>query len=244
MFIIVGYIESEVHKQGLEDNKYRAKQAAMQDSEQNARRKFARFLLRASQLMEKEKVDLLSLKLTWKGYKGNISKEARRARDIKSFLMAISESQGPYAYRDLSDLLTLFCEEGSKTLLAEYEGELKQLLKDRVTPIRQNGMKFKVKVDRELTEANESDFRITVARLFECTPEDFLLEDIRSGCTELTYIIPSKLAESLQTRIAVSVEDFKNAKILQLTLEGLVLKHVVQFIRCRYAIPQSHPMEW
>ena len=192
----------------------------MQDSEENARRKFARFLLYASQLMEKEQVDLPSLKLTWKGYKGKISEEVRQAGDIKSFLMAISESQGPYAYRDLSDLLTLFCKEGSKEIVAEYEKELKQLLDDRVTPIRVNGMKFKVKVDRELSETNESDFRITLAKLFECTTEDFLLEDIRSGCTELTYIVSSKFGENLQTYTAVSVEDFRNAKILQLTLEG------------------------
>ena len=192
----------------------------MQDSEENARKKFARFLLHASQLMEKEQVDLDSLKLTWKGYKGKISEEVRQAGNIKSFLMAISESQGPYAYGYLSDLLALFCKEGSKKLLAEYEGELKQLLNDRVTPIRVNGMKFKVKVDRELTEINESDFRNTLARLFKCTTEEFLLEDIRSGCTELMYIISSKFGESLETRIAVSAENFKNSRILQLTLEG------------------------
>lgn len=217
--MILQFIESRPHEQGLEDNKYRGKQAAIQDSEENARRKFGRFLLRASQLMEKEQVDLPSLKLTWNGYKGKISEEACRAGEIKSFLMVISKSQGPYAYRDLSDLLTLFCE-GSREIVAEYEEELKQLLDGRVTPIRVNGMKFKVKVDRELSETNESDFRITLAKLFKCTTEDFLLEDIRSGCTELTYIISSKFGESLQTHIAVSVEDFKNAKILQLTLEG------------------------
>ena len=199
--MILQFIESGLQEQGLKDNKYRAKQAAIQDSEENARRKFGRFLLRASQLMEKEQVDLPSLKLTWKGIKGKISKEARRAGDIKSFLMATSESQGPYAYRDLSELLTLFCKEGSREIVAEYEEELKQLLDDRVTPVRVNGMRFKVKVDRELSETNESDFRITLAKLFECTTEDFLLEDIHSGCTELMYIISSKFGESLQTHI-------------------------------------------
>ena len=215
-------IECGPHEQALEDNKYRAKKAAIQDSEENSRRKFARFLLRASDLMEKTRVDLQRVKLAWKGIKGKISEEVDRAEDINSFLTAISESQGPYAYRDLSELLTLFCEEGSKEIVAEYEKELKQLLDDRVTSIRENGMRFKVKVDRELSETNESDFRITLARLFKCTTEDFLLEDIRSGCTELTYIISSKFGESLQAHIAVSVEDFKNAKILQLTLEGYV----------------------
>ena len=225
--MIPHFIEFGPHAQGLEDNKYRAKQAAIQDSEENARKKFARFLLSASQLMEKEQVDLPSLKLTWKGYKGKISEEVCQAGDIKSFLMAISESQGPYAYGYLSDLLALFCEEGSKKLLAEYEKELKQLLDDRVTPIRVNGMKFKVKVDRKVSDINESDFRNTLARLFKCTTEDFLLEDIRSGCTELTYIISSKFGESLQIHIAVCVEDFKNAKILQLALEGYVCNVIV-----------------
>ena len=174
----------------------------------------------AMQLMEKEQVYLPDLKLTWIGYKGKISEEAHQAGDIKSFLMAISESQGPYAYGYLSDLLALFYEEGSKKLLAEYEEELKQLLGNRVTPIRVNGMKFKVKVDRERADINESDFRNTLARLFKCTTEEFLLEHIRSGCTELTYIISSKFGESLQTHTVASVEDFKNARILWLTLEG------------------------
>ena len=177
--------------------------------------------------MEKTRVDLQKVKLTWKGIKGKMSDDADRAGDINSFLTAISESQGPYAYRDLSELLTLFCEEGSKEIVAEYEEELKQLLDDRVTSIRENGMRFKVKVDRELTNINELDFRITLAKLFECTTEEFLLEDIRSGCTELTYIISSKFGESLQTHIAVSVEGFKNAKILQLTLEGYVCNVMV-----------------
>ena len=158
---------------------YRAKQAAIQDSEENARGKFGRFLFHASQLMEREQVDLPSLKLTWKGLKGKISEEACQSGDIVSFLMAISKSQGPYAYRDLSDLLTLFCGEGGKEIVEEYEKELKLLLNNRVMPIQANGKRFKVLVDKELSETNESDFRITLARLFKCTTKDFLLEDIR-----------------------------------------------------------------
>ena len=221
--MILQFIESGPHEQGLEDNKYRAKKAAIQDSEESARRKFAGFLLRASDLMKRRRVDLQRVKLTWKGMKRKMSEDADRAGDINSFLMAISESQGPYAYRDLSELLTLLCKEGSKKIVAEYEKELKQLLDYRVTSIQVNGMRFKVKVDSELSETNEMDFRITLAKLFKCTTEDFVLEDIRWGCTELTYVISSKFGESLQSHIAVSAEGFKNAKILQLTLEGYVL---------------------
>ena len=60
-------------------------------------------------------------------------------------------------------------------------------------------------------------------QLFEGEAEDYLLEDIRSGCTELTYIISSIFAESLRAHIiaaSLSVEGLRNAKILQLTLGG------------------------
>ena len=49
-----------------------------------------------------------------------------------------------------------------------------------------------MKVERGLNHANELDFRNTLAKLFKC--KDFILEDIRTGCTELTYIIPSEVA--------------------------------------------------
>ena len=216
-------VDSKPHRQEeLEHNLYGAKKAAIQDSEEEIRKIFARFSLHAGDLMKRSQVPLPRVKLTWSYYKGELSKEVNRAGDIESFLMAISGCQGPYAYRYLSDLLTLFCKEEGKKLVAEYEEELKRLLlkHKRVILPQQDRMQFRVKVDRELSQTNESDFRITLLRLFGGTTEDFLLEDIRGGCTELTYIISSKFAEHLRARIIVSVEGLKNAKILQLTLEG------------------------
>ena len=201
-----------------------AQKAKIKNSEEKIRRKFSRFSFQAGDLIEKAQIPLLNVKLIWAGYnKGELSKEARQAGDIKSFLMAISGCQGPYAYRDLSDLLTLFCKEEGEKLVAEYEKELKHLLEKhkRVILPQQDCMQFKVKVDGQLSESDESDFRITLMELFGGEAEDFLLEDIRSGCTELTYVISSIFAESLRAHIAaVSVEGLKNAKILQLTLEG------------------------
>lgn len=192
--------------------------ARVLDSEKKATRKFGDFLCNASDLMEKMKVRLHKLKLTWKAYRrGEISEEASKAIDITSFLTAISESQGPYEYGDLSALLEKFCGEKGKKLVAEYEEGLKRQLSDRV---EQEGKKFKVKVDNDLNWTNVLAFRITLAKLFNCAHEDFRLVDIRQGCTELTFIIPSEVADSILALITVSVEEFKNAKILQLTLEG------------------------
>lgn len=195
------------------------KKAEILDSEENVKRNFAEFLLHASNLMKKTQVDLPDVKLTWSTYK-EISKEACQADDMPSLLRALH--QGPYAYRGLSHTLTLFCGEEGEKLVAEYEEKLKDQLSSRVHefPTRRNGKRFKVKVDRELNQDNELDFRITVAKLFKCSHKDFLLEDIRVGCTELTYIIPSEIANHLEMCIDVSVEDFKNAQILQLAVDG------------------------
>ena len=215
-------IDTELHRQKrLKHNQYKARQAKIQESEESIRTEYSSFFCHVGDLMEETQVDLPRVKLTWAGYKGGISEKAENAGDIKSFLMAISESQGPYAYRGLIHLLKRFCKD-SEELVAKYEKELKDLLLGykRVILPRQDCMQFKVKVDGQLSESNESDFRITLNKLFGGEAEDFLLEDIRSGCTELTYIISSIFAENLRAHIVVSEEGLRNAKILQLTLEG------------------------
>ena len=115
--------------------------------------------------MEETQVDLPSVKLTWAGYKGGISEKAYQTEDIKSFLTAISES---HAYRGLIHLLKQFCKD-SEELVAKYEKVLKDLLLNhkRVILPRHDCTQFKVKVDRQLSKSNESDFRITLIKLFE-----------------------------------------------------------------------------
>ena len=206
---------------GICDQEDRGKIAEILDSEENITREFAEFSRRASDLMEEMEVQLPKVKLTWKVYKnGEMSEEASKASDITSFLAALSGSHGPYAYRNLSALLVSFCDEKGKELVAEYEQKLKLHLYPRVIPTQQDGKRFIVKVDGKLDRTNELNFRITLGKLFKCSPKDFILEDIRPGSTKLTYIIPAEVAESVQACIGVCEEDFKNAKILQLTLEG------------------------
>ena len=219
IFGVIGY---ELHEQEQpEDDMHMGKKAEILDSEENATREFAEFLRCASDLMEKKKVKLCKVKLTWKAYrKGEISEEASKASDITSFLAALSGSQGPYAYRNLSALLISFCGKKGKKLVAEYETKLKIQLYPRVVPTQQDGKRFIVKVDGKLDWTDELDFRITLAKLFKCTPKDFILEDIRTGCTELIYIIPSEVADNILVCIGASVEDFRNPKILKLTMEG------------------------
>ena len=217
-FVLIG---SESEKpEHPEDDLYMGKKAEVLDFEEDAKREFGGFLCRASELMEKTKVHLPNVKLTWSAYEDDMNEDACQATDIPSFLRALRGNQGPYAYRNLSALLKLFCGEEGEKLVAEYEKKLKRQLRSRVIPTQRNGKRFKVKVDRELNHTNELDFRNTLAKLFKCKPKDFILEDIRTGCTVLTYIIPSEVADSLQAHISVCVEDFKNAKVIQLTLEG------------------------
>ena len=200
-----------------QDDDYMGKKAEICDFEEKARQEFGQFLHRANKLMKEMPVDLPDVKVTWSGYEEEMSDEACRATDIPSFLLALRGNQGPYAYGKLSALLILFCGEEGKKLVAEYEEKLKGLLRPRVT---QKGKRFVVKVDGKLDQTKESAFRNTLARLFNCLPKDFILENIRHGSTILTYIISAEVAESIQAHIAVSVEELKNAKILQLTLEG------------------------
>ena len=112
--------------------------------------------------------------MTWAVYKGEISEKAYHAGDKRPFLIAISGSQGPYAYRGLIHLLKQFCND-SEELVAEYEEKIKHLLvkRKRVILPRQDCTQFKVKIDGQLSESNESDFRITLIKLFGGEAEDF-----------------------------------------------------------------------
>ena len=196
------------------------KRAEIRGFEKKAKMEFGDFLRHATELMIKMKVDLPTVKVTCSGYEEEMSDEACRATDIPSFLLALRGCVGPYAYESISGLLISFCGEEGEKLVAEYEEKLECQLRPRVIPTQRNGKRFLVEVDGRLDQTKELDFRNTLAKLFKCLPKDFILEDIRPGSTILTYIIPAEVAESIQACIAVNVEEFKNAKMLQLTLEG------------------------
>ena len=214
-------IGSEPYSQEkIEDDDYMGKKAEIFGSEEKVRQEFGQFLRRANNLMKEMQVDLPDVKVTWSGYVEEMSEEACRATDIPSFLLALRGNQGPYAYGNLSALLISFCGEEGEKLVAEYEEKLKCQLRPRVIPTQRKGKKFIVEVDGRLDLTKELAFRNTLAKLFKCKPKDFILEDIHHGSTILMYIIPAEISESIQAHIAVSVEEFKNAKILQLTLEG------------------------
>ena len=204
----------------IEDDDYMGNKAEIHHCEEEVKRGFGEFLHRANNLMKTMQVHLPDVKLTWSGYEEEMSDEACRASDISSFLFALRGNQGPYAYENLSALLILFCGEEGKKLVAEYEEKLECQLRPRVIPTQRKGKKFIVQVDGRLDQTKELAFRNTLAKLFKCSPKDFILEDIHHGSTILTYIIPAEVAESIQSCIAVNVEEFKNAKISQLTLEG------------------------
>ena len=196
------------------------KKAEIHSFEKKAKREFGDFLHHATELMMKMEVHLPTVKVTCSGYEEEMTEEACRATDIPSFLFALRGCVGPYAYGSISDLLISFCGEEGEKLVAEYEEKLEGQLRPRVISTQRNGKRFIVKVDGRLDQTKELDFRYTLAKLFKCSPKDFILEDIRHGCTKLTYIIPAEVAESIQAHIAMSVEELKNAKMLQLTLEG------------------------
>lgn len=197
------------------------KRAEIRKSEKAAKIEYGQFLYRTSKLLERKKVDLCDIKVTWSGYDSEMSRDACEARDIPSFLTAIRNNQGPYAYENISGLLILFCDKEGEELVMEYEKKLVKHLHPRVKPVERKGKRFKVKIDKELSRENELDFQNTLATLFECRADEFILEDVRDGCIELTYVIPAEWAGKLKRYCGLQEkwEEFKNAKILELWLE-------------------------
>ena len=157
------------------------KKAEIKDLEETARREFGKLLISASNLMKKMQVDLNDVKLTLSAFDEEMSDEAHQASDITSFLrLALRGKQGPYAYENLKGLLNSFCGEEGEKLVAEYEEKLKGVLRPRVIPTQRNEKKFIVTVDGRLDQIKELDFRNTLAKLFKCSPEGFIFEDIGS----------------------------------------------------------------
>ena len=202
-----------------EEDEFQGKKAEIMKSEKDARIEYGQFVFRACKLMEEKQVYLPDVKLTWSGYDSEMSDEACQAKDIKTFLMAIRENQGPYAYENISGLLTLFCDHEGEELVAEYEKKLKGKLLKRVSPVKRVGKRFKVKIDKELNRENIFNFRNTLATLFDCEATEFILEDIRDGCIELTYIIPVKLAAHIRKQEKFIHDRFKDLHITTLWIE-------------------------
>ena len=211
-------------KQEAEEDDIQGKRAEIRRSEKAAKIEYGRFLYCAGKLMEKAQVYLPDVKVTWSGYDSEMSCDACEAKDIPSFLMAIRGNQGPYAYENIGALLILFCEKEGEKLVEEYEKKLKCQLRPRVMPVKRTGKKFKVKIDKELGQGSRSsvlDFRNTLATLFECRAIDFLFEDIRDGCIEMIYIVPSDLTDKLRnySNLRAKQKEFKKAKILEIWLQ-------------------------
>lgn len=193
-------------------------------SEKAAKIEYGRFIYRAGRLMEEQQVFLLDVKLTWSGYDSEMSRDAREAKDIRSFLVAIRGNQGPYSYEKISALLILFCGKEGEELVDEYQKKLKYNLRPRVMPIKRKGKRFRVKIDRELEQRSVSaglDFRNTLATLFKCQANDFVLEDVHDGCIEFIYIVSYELAENLPTHcnLHANQREFKEHKILEIWLQ-------------------------
>ena len=187
--ILIGY------RQVDDDFMYMNKKAAICDNEEEVRRIFANFLRHASDLMMQMKVYLPTIKVTWSGHEEEMSEEACRATDIPSFLLALSlhGCVGPYAYESISGMLISFCREEGEKLVADYEEKLECQLRPRVIPTQRKGKKFIVEIDGRLDQNKEIDFRCTLAKLFKCSPKDFLLEDIHSFVRATPHEIAGKL---------------------------------------------------
>lgn len=163
---------------------------------------------------------LTDIKLTWSGYDKHISREACMTKDIPSFLIAICETQGPYKYDRIGGLLILFCEKEGEKLVTDYEARLKVTLHPRVSPVHQQGKRFKVKIDKDLSKDDILDFRNTLAKLLECEADELLLEGIHKNCVELTYVIPIELAKKIEnTNFETCHNDFESVKIAAFWIE-------------------------
>ena len=140
----------ELNQQPKKDD-IQGQRAEIRQSEKAAKREYGEFLYRAAKLMEEREVRLPDMKVTWSGYDSEMSQDAREAKDIQSFLMAVRGNQGPYAYENIAALLILFCKKEGKKLVVEYEEKLKSKLQPRLMCVKREGKRFKVKIDREIS---------------------------------------------------------------------------------------------
>ena len=190
--------------------------------DKEARGYYSSFALKVTELLQQRgiNVKVLILACSYLNKADDLPCDIREANSIESLVEAIQKNQTWYNYGILEYFATQFGGKEGEKLVKSYEGRLKHNVKQRVKTqeVPKEASKLVVKLNWiNYTDQDIVNFRNMLAKVLKRDTHEFVLKDVRKGCVELVYIIPSDLCESIR---GLKTTDLEEYEVILLNIDG------------------------
>ena len=193
---------------------------------------YAKFAIDFQSLLERKGVSVNDAIFAFAHYEDEsaITSNMRKATNIQEFLFALKHTQAQswYNFETTANLAYLLCGDEGKELAETYEMKLKvNLKKRRLKNFKIQSREFGIKINKEreqFTDEKIKKFKITVVKLMNLKKEDFVFLSAKEGCVELTFLFLSTLAPTIKSAIGACINEFKEQRVISVSIDGLVLK--------------------
>ena len=183
---------------------------------------YARFVVEVTKLLQQRRIDVevLILACSCLNEGDDLPCDIRKASSIRSLAEAIQKNQTWYNYWIFEFFATYFGEKEGEKLVTSYEGQLKHNVEQRIKTqeVPKEASNLVVKLEREkYSEQDIVNIRNMLAKVLKRDTREFVLKDVKEGCVELVYIIPSDLCESIR---GLKTTDLEEYGVILLTIDG------------------------
>ena len=212
-----------------DDSKLRRTKCMINQLDKEVRREYAKFAIDLQSLLERKGVSVNDAIYAFAYYEDEsaITSDMREATNIQAFLLALKHTQSWYNFDTTATLADLLCGDEGKKLVETYETKLKVNLKKRRKAFKIQSREFVVKVNEEreqFTKKKIDKFRSTVVKLMNLKKKDLVLRSVKDGCVELTFLFLSTFAPTIKSAIGACINEFKEQRVISVSIDGLVLK--------------------
>ena len=190
--------------------------------DKEARGYYASFAIEVTELLQQRgiKVNVLILACSCLNEGDDLPCDIREANSIESLVQALQKNQTWYNYGILEYFATYFGKKEGEKLVKSYEGRLKHNVKQRVKTqeVPKEASNLVVKLEREkYSKQDIVNLRNMLAKVSKRDTREFVLKDVKEGCVELVYIIPSDLCESIRGLKTTGLEEYG---VILLAIDG------------------------
>ena len=192
--------------------------------DKEARGYYASFAIKVTELLQQRgiKVNVLILACSClnEDKDDDLPCDIRKANSIESLVQALQKNQTWYNYGILEYFATYFGKKKGEKLVKSYEGRLKHNVEQRfkAPDVPKEASELVVKLNWiNYGDQDIVNFRNMLAKVLKCDTHKFVLRDVKEGCVELVYIIPSDLCESIRGLKTTGLEEYG---VILLAIDG------------------------
>ena len=192
--------------------------------DKEAREYYTSFAIKVTELLQQRNisVNILILACSYlnEDEGDDLPCDIREANSIESLVQALQKNQTWYNYGILEYFATYFGKKKGEKLVKSYEGRLKHNVKQRVKTqeVPKEASNLVVKLEREkYSKQDIVNLRNMLAKVSKRDTREFVLKDVKEGCVELVYIIPSDICESIRGLKTTGLEEYG---VILLAIDG------------------------